>query len=182
MKIYREIQRMSGYIAARAWALLEADLYSLAVKLAGLDQANAIRAVDLSEYQQALCGDLSTAVSRASPLRAKAVYFEYDLDNGWDSAFFLCQEYGPEGTGNDDWACDWIEEITGPSLAEFGDLYSENGFDSTDAAIGATLYMIARTVASLGRCSEEVDLNGIMLCIGFHDQDPITRIREALAN
>lgn len=53
-------------------------------------------------------------------------------------------------------------------------MYNENGFDTSEKAIGITLYLIAKTLCSFISVRSEVQSN-IPICIGFHDQDPIIR-------
>lgn len=108
---------------------------------------------------------------------AAALYFEYDMDNDWQSSFFICNDYTMLSEEDDDWASDWISSVKGPDLKEFAKIYAENGFDYNEEAIGITLYLIIKTVILFGKVAESIEIN-IPICIGFHDQDPIMRIRE----
>jgi hypothetical protein len=63
---------------------------------------------------------------------------------------------------------------------EFGGLYMA-GFDRPETAKGINLYLIARTVAVFGRCSERFKDINFAVCIAYHDQDPIMRIYEPSA-
>ena len=110
--------------------------------------------------------------------RAQAVYFEYDMNNGWAGRFVVCGAYAPPSAGNDSWAEEWIEELEGPGIPEFGSFLREYGFERTDQAKGCTMYMIARTVASLGRCADPGSPGTAALCIGYRGQNPLLRIRE----
>ncbi|MGG3801483.1 hypothetical protein [Metabacillus fastidiosus] len=67
--------------------------------------------------------------------------------------------------------------MKGPDLKEFGKIYAEKGFDYNEEAIGITLYLIIKTVIAFGKVAESIEIN-IPVFIGFHDQDPIMRIRE----
>ncbi|MBJ7968333.1 hypothetical protein JDS84_33600, partial [Bacillus cereus] len=71
---------------------------------------------------------------------AEAIYFEYDMDNDWNSTFFICDEYTKLSEEDDDWASDWISEVEGPDLKEFAQIYNENRFDNNEKALGTTLY------------------------------------------
>jgi hypothetical protein len=110
-------------------------------------------------------------------LQAKAIYFEYDLDNDWQGCFFICQNYNLQSSGDDEWACDWVDELEGDDLETFGNLYVP-GFDSTEKAKGVNLYLIVRTVSAFGRCCEIHQNNNFAVCIAFHDHDPVMRIYE----
>jgi hypothetical protein len=70
-------------------------------------------------------------------------------------------------------------EIEGPGLPEFGRIYRTYGFDRSDQAKGSTLYMIARTVAAMGRCVEPSAAGATALCIAYRDQNPVLRMRES---
>ena len=152
---------------------------ALATQLAGAQQVARIAALDIAGYESELRPFVVDAVMGAEVLKAKAVYFEYDLDNLWRSGSFLCKEYKPESADDEDWACDWIKDFDGPDFPEASEIYLENGFDRTATAKGSTLYLIARTVAAFGRCVVHTAPPGLTVCIAFHDQVPIMRIAEA---
>jgi hypothetical protein len=185
MDIYQHIDLMLPYINRRDWTSLEAEYKQLATRLAGPEVANAISSVEIVEYETALRNAMASAYekieqsSAAKAIAAKAIYFEYDLDNFWQSNFFICQDYNSLVAADEDWACDWIEEVKGPEFQAFAELYdSTHGFDTTDLDKGTTLYLVARTVAAFGRCAEHFLIKPYALCLAFHDQDPIMRIKE----
>jgi hypothetical protein len=105
----------------------------------------------------------------------KSIYFEYDLDNDWSSCYFLCDDYNELEEQDDDWASDWSQNVEGPILTDFAEIFSENGFDGSEKAMGITLYLIARTVVVFAKACEKVECI-IPICIAFHDQDPIMRV------
>jgi hypothetical protein len=179
MDIYNYIERMSDYIELKNWNGLESHFKTIAQSLAGEEIASDISEVNLSNYQKQLCADLTLAIEKARNLNAKAIYFEYDLDNDWQSHFFVCQNYNLPTEGDDEWACDWLDEFESTDSPSFGDLYIP-GFDSTEIAKGASLYLIARTVAAFGRCCEKYVTESFAICLAFHDQDPVMRIYEPL--
>ena len=177
--IYEYISRMKPFIASHDWDGLERKYRKLAVKLAGKQQAARIADLDFASYQRLLDPFVVDAAMGAEALKAKAVYFEYDLDNDWQSGFYLCGEYNPESADDEDWACDWIEDFGGPEFPEASKIYRENYFDRTPIAKGSTLYLVARTVAAFGRCVVHTAPPNLTVCIAFHDQAPIVRILEA---
>jgi hypothetical protein len=180
MDIYDYIEQMIPHINAKDWDALESHFKSIAEFLAGKEYTSKIAEVNLSNYQNSLCTELSLAIEKARNLSAKAIYFEYDLDNDWQSNFFICQDYNPQMSGDEDWACDWLDEVKGSDFSLFGDLYIP-GFDSTEAFRGANLYLIARTVAAFGRSCEKYQSEKFAICLAFHDQDPVMRIYEPTA-
>lgn len=156
---------------------IEQKYYSLCSQLAGAEEAKKIEKINLDKLQQLLEIGLTKSIKLAHDYSAKAIYYEYDLDNEWSSHFFICTNYHPLLEQDDDWACDWVEELKGPDIVEFAHIYSENGFDKTEKAVGITLYLVARTVVVFAKASRKVK-SKIPICIAFHDQDPIMRIIE----
>lgn len=179
MDIYEHIAQMKPFIAGRDWDGLEASYRCCCEELAGEEQTRKIGTLDFPSYQAALAESFAQAVERAQVADALAMYFEYDLDNDWQSNFFLCGDYNPESAGDDDWACDWLDEVSGPKFPAASEVYSENNFDRTPLAKGSTLYLVARTVAAYGRCLDKHPSNALAVCIAFHDQNPIMRLRES---
>ena len=177
MRIYEYLAQMKPYIERHDWAGLEEAFRALAEKLSGPEAVERVGSLDFVSYQAAISAGLDQAWESASRLRIQAVYFEYDLDNDWDSAFFLCDSYLSEAAKDDDWAGRYSETVPGPRFREASSIYNESGFDGTDLAKGSTLYLIARTVAAFGRVACVGPWN-LPICIAYHDQHPIVRIRE----
>ncbi|MFM9904832.1 MAG: hypothetical protein ACKVQJ_09705 [Pyrinomonadaceae bacterium] len=181
MDLFKYIEDMSSFIEDRNWDGLEASNRTIAESLAGKERIDAIAMADLSDYHRVLCKGLAFALNKATEVGARAVYFEYDLDNNWQSHFFICEDYiskaNVQGPGDDDWACEWIDEIAGEGCSLFGQFY-ESEFDANPMAAGVNLYLIARTVAAFGRCCDSYSDEKVAICIACHDQDPIMRIHE----
>ena len=179
MDIYQYIARMKPFVASRDWDGLERRYRELSSELAGTSQADRIANLAFPAYEAKLCPLVVKAIAGAKSCKAKAIYFEYDLDNDWHSGFFLCGQYNPESANDEDWACDWIKDFRGPDFPEASAIYCENNFDRTPLAKGSTLYLVARTVAAFGRCLQRAGPLHTTVCMGFHDQTPIMRIAEA---
>jgi uncharacterized protein YndB with AHSA1/START domain len=159
---------------------IENKYYKICAKLAGAGRANKIKQIDVSDYVLQLKPSLSQAISSAATEpNSKAIYFEYDLDNQWESTFFICTEYNPQEEEDEEWACDWEIDIEGPNFLPFGELYEQSGFDEDDFAIGSTMYLVARTVVAFAQAYHALtEKSQLPVCIAFHDQDPIYRIQE----
>jgi hypothetical protein len=177
--IFEYLAEMRAYVAQRRWIELEDAYRRVCEHLAGPQQASRIASLDFQSYQAALQSALAEAPMHLADSNAQALYFEYDLDNRWDSAFFRCPQYNAEHVDDEDWSCDWDDHWPGPSFEEASSLYLENHFDRTRVAKGSTLYLVARTVAAFGRALDQVPLDPLAVCIGFHDQTPVFRVREA---
>ena len=177
MDIYEQIDNRRTFVKDGDWAALEEEYEALARKLAGDKCAQSVSDLDFSSYIEGLEEALSEAVSLAKSVNAKAIHFEYDLDNDWESTFYVCSDYSPESEEDDDWASDYEDDISGPTFPQASDIYRENGFDTSEAACGVTLYLIARTLSAFGEILEEFPLD-IAICAGFQDQDPLMRLQE----
>jgi hypothetical protein len=176
--IDESLSRFPKFIAKRNFDGLESTYANQAREWSGRSLARKIGEVDLETYQARLALGLAEAERSAEKHGAQAIYFEFDVNSGWDGRFFVCGAYAPPSAGDESWAEEWIEELEGPGIREFGGLLEEFGFERTDQAKGCTLYMIARTVASLGRCADPRSSARAALCIGYRGQTPLLRIRE----
>ena len=164
------------------WAEIEDKWRRKCAQLSGSEVASLIAAVDMTDYTRQLEEQMRRAVAFAAKEGAKALYFGYDIDNDWDSNFFICTAYNPLGTGEDawkdeDWACDWDKAVRGPSLPAFTRIYEKHGAFCSKGE-DATYYMIMRTARAFAGCVEKMPETGFPICIGFHDQDIIWRVRE----
>jgi hypothetical protein len=176
--IDESLSRFPKFVAKRNFDGLESTYANQAREWAGRSLARKIGDVDLEPYQAMLALGLAEAERSAETHRAQAIFFEYDVNRDWNGRFFVCGAYAPLSAGDDSWADEWIEELEGPGIPEFGRFLLEFGFERTDQAKGCTLYMIARTVASLGRCADAGSPAKAALCIGYRGQNPLLRIRE----
>ncbi|MHB0936230.1 MAG: WG repeat-containing protein [Armatimonadota bacterium] len=182
LDIFNELLHMEQQIGSREWNRFEETYRASCAVAAGEEHAVRIASVDLTDYSHELSAALRKAVESGIRKKAKALYFEYDLDNDWQSAFFVCKRYLPRKREDDEWACDWSEDIPGPAQPALGSIYAEHDFGGSDFAVASTLYLIARTIAALGRCVDEfrakTNLQGMAICIGFHDQADVFRLLE----
>jgi len=172
---------MKHYIRNRDWQGLEDHYAEMATRMSGSEAQRAVLGVALSDYEESLKEVLARAFERLAAVGGTAVYFEYDIDNDWQSYCFLYDHYRPESEGDDDWAVPWKEDIEGPDLPVFTEMYQTfGGFDvRDDTQVGVTLYLIARTTACFGRALESLTVPNVAVCLGYHDQGDLTRMREA---
>jgi hypothetical protein len=103
------------------------------------------------------------------------VYWEFDPDNAWANAFFLCHRYEPASTGNEDWASDFTRRMEGPSLPSFAGLYDPT-FNGSESAAATNLYLFARTFRTFGESVKPIWPQDKPLAAAFHDQDPVIRV------
>jgi hypothetical protein len=172
---------MKPYVREGDWQGLELHYANMASRMSGPEPARAVGEPSLDGYEKALKEALMSALRRLVEIGGTALYFEYDIDNDWQSWFFLYDQYVPESVGDDEWAVSWKLDIEGPAFPVFTELYETyGGFNvENDPEIGITLYLVARTTAAFGRVCDGLSLPNIAVCVGYHDQGDLTRIREA---
>jgi len=179
MDIYAGIDAMREGIRRRAWREVETTAGTYCREL-DAKAADAIAALDLAPYRDQIASVLETVLATARAQGSAAVYWEFDLDNGWDSAFFLCGDYAPEVDEDDEWASDFDEAgvVRGPAQSDLARLYGKS-WDGTPAEVARNLFLIGRTVAAFGEASQRIWPTTIPLCAGHHDQDSVFRFIES---
>src|SRR5438067_13921615 len=126
------LERIEPDVRAGRWDRVEDQGRDACVRLSGSAAAKEIESVSLGRYEDQLRSGLKRAVKKAAKLEVPAVYFEYDLDNGWQSHFFLCEEYVPqaeveEADQGEEWAGHWDEAVPGPAQEKLAAIYSGQG-------------------------------------------------------
>ena len=170
---------MQAHITSGEWATFD-DHYFAQCSAHAPELATEIRRADLNLYLDTVSEAFDKSLPIALEREFAAIYFEYDLDNDWESNIFLCPEYKPIESDDDDWACDFELDLPAGSQSDFANIYATtDNFCQTDAATDTTLFLIARTAILLNNVIANRDLGPINICIGFHDQNPIHRLRSA---
>jgi len=179
LNVFEELQEMQSWLDAGDWFALCGHYHDLC---SGHDPhaAALIRAANLTGYSNRVEAAFKTAVESAKGTASNAIYFEYNLDNSWDSTLFLCPNYRGLEDEDDDWACEFTQHISAGAQQQFADIYEQTDqFCNNDQATAATLYMIARTVGLVQQLGNGIETPSIALCAGFHDQDPVHRLKHA---
>ncbi|MCM3174913.1 hypothetical protein [Paenibacillus sp. MER 99-2] len=180
MDMFQYLDELQVDLSSKHLEEIEEKYFRICSRLAGVDRALAIKQVNLNEYVNDLKSGLHQSITLAQQQLAKAIYFEYDLDNNWDSAFYICEQYSTLEDHDDDWASDWLEDLEGPSLEAFANIYALERFDGNATALGSTIYLIARTVVSYAKAYQSLPgASSLAVCIAFHDQDPILRMKKS---
>lgn len=177
MNIFDCLDELQAELFEKSYEEMEAKYYELCSTTVKGNATERIHNISLDTFQKQIKSSLQEAVRIVNEQSAKAIYFEYDMDNDWESTFFICDEYSSLIEEDDDWASDWIDEIEGPNNKEFAQIYQENGFDATEKARVITLFLIVRTIVAFAKAVKNIKVD-VPLCVGFHDQDPIMRIKE----
>jgi hypothetical protein len=166
------------------WDGLESYFNQYCAALVSAEVAANIQNVNLAEYENILIQKAKEALSLALAHNVKAVYYEYNIPD-WSGGFYICPDYNSSEVQDDDWAADFI--LTNDGSLDFDPTIIQNTFqfsdfwyecDGIEERIVIEYYLVARTTAMFGRATETIDWGNIALCIGFHDQQIVTRIYE----
>jgi hypothetical protein len=182
VEILEGLEGLRGPLRNRDWDALEGTARR-ACSEGDPGVADAIAAVDVSAFEAMIESDLRALSVTAWDERAAAVYWEFDPEDDWNSAFFLCASYEPEEADSDDWAADFDDEtvVVGPSMPELAELY-EPSWQDDEMGGACNLYLIARTMAAFGRAAARSWSAGLPLCSGYHDQQVVFRVYEPKAS
>jgi hypothetical protein len=172
--IFSQLAEMGHLLLRGAWADVEGRFRQRCFEVDPA-AANAIRNGNLSTWSDLLRGAAEETLLEAGRAEAAAVYWEFDPDNDWESAFFLCRRYTPTAGANDDWASDFSQALRGPSSASMAAIY-DSTFDRSERAVAVNLYLFARTFAEFGRVVRPLWQTGRPLCAGYHDQSAVFRL------
>ncbi len=88
--IFEHLEEMGHLAAAGQWASLEQKYLSLCRSLAGPTLADRVMRLDFGKYGESLRAPYLEASAECARRGHPALYFEYDLDNAWEGAFFVC--------------------------------------------------------------------------------------------
>ncbi|MBG9580495.1 hypothetical protein ABE42_15115, partial [Bacillus thuringiensis] len=90
MDIFQYLEEMQEDVFSLAVEQIEAKYYDICCMLASTEYAERIKVIDVESYKVSIRVGLDAAVEMATNEEAKAIYFEYDLDNEWTSQFYIC--------------------------------------------------------------------------------------------
>jgi hypothetical protein len=174
MTIYQSLDEIRRWIAHRDWDGLEAEFSSRCERV-DPSAADRIEAIRLGDYEGFLRAALDR-VQSAEPINTQAIYWEFNPDSGWQSAFFQCLGYQPEAAGDDEWASDFDEAnvLEGPDAPGLAAEFATD-WDRSDRSIAKNAYLVARTIATFGRASSAWH-SRLPLCAGHHDQELLYRV------
>ena len=178
--VFSQVEMMKPLIRACDWDALERQAEARCREHAGESDTRSIASILLQPYEQALGSSLSLAVSKARASDAKAIYFEFDMEDGWRSWLFICPHYPQR------WdrllGSDYLEELDGPRMPNLASIYGElQIFAPVPRETCMTSYLVARTFACFGRASQPFAGLGVAMGMAFHDQDEIIRVHDDAA-
>jgi hypothetical protein len=171
------LDELESDLAAMADAELDRKYRRVAATAGGEQVAEAVATLPTERDREALASGLAEALERGQRSGAAVIHFEYDLSGRWAGWFFVCHDYAAPEEGDDSWAKDYAEEIRGPVLDGFASLHEAHGAFSDTPRFGVTLYLIARLAVTLRGLVATAPHPRVGVCMGYHQQDPIWRLR-----
>ncbi|SES79535.1 hypothetical protein [Thorsellia anophelis] len=139
-----------------------------------------ILSVPLKKYQHTLEHYIPICIERAQAEQAKAICLFYDVDNGWDSTFYFCQEYHPV---NHDWIAmsrSWINIGRARGLNGFYRKQAESAFFCDEISTAVCLLVMFKTTITFWHAIEkyldQCQNKDIKLCITCSDDDSVRLI------
>jgi hypothetical protein len=168
-----ELHLMPFWVVRRDWNGLDGHFRRFAALTCGTRVADAIAAVDLNEYCLELAESLQLAVGAAAAQPTPVIAFLHRPHEDWAGAFCV---YGRAVSASADQrrlgAC--VAEIPGPPCVPLARIYLAHG----DVLNTVALYLIARTIATLGRCLEQQSLGDISVCVAVEGDSGLLWLRE----
>jgi len=168
-----ELALMPFWIERRDWNGLDGHFRRFAERTCGTQVADAIAAVDLGDYRGRL-GEALRGALRAAADRAAVIAYLHRPHEQWTGAFCV---YGPSETvtaGERPRMGACMAEVAGPPCVELARLFVDHGGTLNAVA----LYLIARTVVTLGRCLDEVPRLNLAVCMAFEGDGGLLWLRE----
>jgi hypothetical protein len=172
------LDALESDLSSLGGAAVDAKYKELAAQAVGAEVASAIAALPTDADREALRAVLLDALERAHRAGAAVVNVEYDLAQQWAVWLFVCHEYAAVEEGDESWAQEYAEELRGPTLDDFANLHQAHGAFADSPRLPATLYLIARLSVTLQELASSAPYPRIGICLGYHQQDPIWRLRE----
>lgn len=169
-----ELIVMRYWICRADWGGLEAHFRTFAERTCGRPTAIAAASVDLDEYRRRLARGLRDAVAAADGNGPSVIVYLHRPDEAWTGAFCVYRSVGPVAAAPARRMDACIAEVAGPTCAPFAELFLRHG----DALNAVALFLIARTVAALGRCTDLVPLDRSALCMAFEGDGGLVWLRE----
>ncbi len=178
MDIYKHLEEFQQEIITPLnLAELDEKYYQLS-KLENPQAANEIRRVDFSEYKSLIKTGFQRAIKLSQANLYKGIYFEYDIDNDWQTNCFLCPIYNTIEQNDEDWACDFDEDFNIGEFSELKEMYKNYYHHETRFDSYINLYLIVRTVVAFKEAiGNELNNTQAAVCVAFHDQSVITRLK-----
>jgi hypothetical protein len=168
-----ELAVMRYWICRGDWGGLEAHFRAFAERTCGRQTATTAAAVDLDDYCARLARGLRDAVAAATGNGPTVIVYLHRPDEAWTGAFCVYRSAAPAAAPPRRMdAC--IAELPGPTCAPFAELFVRHG----DTLNAVALFLVARTVAALGRCTDYVPLDRSALCMAFEGDGGLVWLRE----
>ncbi len=169
-----ELHLMPFWVLRHDWNGLDGHFRRFAAQTCGRRVADAIAAVDLDEYCLGLAESLQRAVGAASAQPTPVIAFLHRPDEDWAGAFCVYGRAASAGGADRRRLGACVAEIPGPPCVPLARIYLAHG----DVLNAVALYLIARTIETLGRCLDKQPLGDISICVAVEGDTGLLWLRE----
>jgi hypothetical protein len=156
------VEIAQGFADAADWDGLERAAQELGARGLPGEIVDRVRSIDLGGYEDTLVEMLRAGDAKAKR-GVRALYWEFDLDNGWASSLALC---GSFDVLDGEWTTDERAWMEGPDCSAFAAAYEAVRHESQDAVEST---FVGRTYAAFGRAYTRAGLEHLPVASGYHD-------------
>ncbi len=150
----RLLYDMDHFISRRDYSGLEGIYRRLCEQLSGEERARDIDALPFDRYEEELRGGFGRAVAALGTEPGRCLYLRLRPDLGWRGEFHVQAKDPGTREPREEFSYESpVAQFPVPSFPEAGDIYSRHPLFSGTQPSGTALYLLARTIAALGRCS-----------------------------
>ena len=130
-----------------------------------------IFAVNLQSYEKKIEKHLVECLQLGQQSKAQAILLYYSLDNGWDSAFYICKDFNKD---NNEWLFPPISRVGIGKARGFSGIYkkeAESAFFADDISSGICILLMLRTTIAFYNVAVKYKDRGIKLCVSCTEDD-----------
>jgi uncharacterized protein (TIGR02996 family) len=153
----RLLYDMNRFISRRDYSGLEAAYRRLCDQLAGEERTREIDALPFDRYEEDLRAGFERAVAALGEKGGRCLFLRLRPDLGWKGEVHVqAKDPGIQEPREEFSYESPMAGFSASRLGEAGDIYSRHSLFSGTQPSGTALYLLARTIAALGRCSSAV--------------------------
>jgi uncharacterized protein (TIGR02996 family) len=153
----RLLYDMNRYIARRDYPGPEAEYRRLCEEFSGEEAAREIDALSFDRYEEELRRGFERAVAALEQKGGRCVFLRLRPDIEWKGDFHVHRDDPDIREPREEFSYEGpMGGAVGPRFREAADIYARQSLFSGTRPSGTALYLLAKTVAALGRCSGAV--------------------------
>lgn len=170
----RLLYAMNQFVRTRDYAALESDYRQQCLKLSGEALTEAIDGLSFEDYSKKLQKGLQKAESSARTKQVGCVFFRVRANGEWKTELYLNSEDPKIDEPRKDFMFGTVlKQFAIPSFPKAGAIYDQQRLYVGIRPSGSALYVLARTIATLGRALNEFP---ITVPVYFSCEDAVFRM------